>query len=405
MKKGKKYPVVFFFDAHARGTMPLEKYQEIAERYSFILCCSNNSRNRMDAATVGAITIGFFKDVLERFPADEHNIFTGGFSGGARVAIGVALQDPRVKGVIANSAGFDPRQEPLRKEVCFAGLVGSEDFNLAELKTTQRALNASGNTNDLLIFNGKHDWAPLNDMDKAFLLVWLEGIKAGRIERNDSILNASFLTDQKEVEKILHGKSDPLVQASACRLMELYYSGLKPVETYKLALKRITEGAPYKGAVVKEEEEGKNEQSQQDVYARAFREKDMKWWIEEVKRMNEETRTTTDKNKAAYTKRLLAYLSLVAFMNSNAAMNQQALPEASHYLSLYKLVDPTNPEWAYMSAVLAMRKQQPAACMANLKEAVKLGFADLDRVRSQAEFQSLQNDTEFNEILAGIKPE
>ncbi|HXC03385.1 MAG TPA: hypothetical protein VNZ86_01460, partial [Bacteroidia bacterium] len=200
MKAGKKYPIVFLFDAHARGTLPLEKYKDIADRYSFILACSNNSKNRMDAATVGAITVGFFKDVLQRFPADPENIFTGGFSGGARVAIGVAIQDSRVRGVIANSAGFDPRQEPMRKEVCFAGLVGSEDFNLAELKTTQRALNSLGNTNDLLIFNGKHDWAPLNDMDKAFLLLWLEGVRGKRIAVNDSILNAAFKADQQAAD-------------------------------------------------------------------------------------------------------------------------------------------------------------------------------------------------------------
>jgi len=404
MKPGKKYPVVFFFDAQARGTMPLEKYKDIAERYSFIMACSNNSKNRMDAVTVGAITTGFFKDVLQRFPVDPKNIFTGGFSGGARVAIGVAIQDSRVKGVIANSAGFDPRQEPMRKEVCFVGLVGTEDFNLAELKSTQRELNTNGNTNDLLLFNGKHDWAPLNDMDKAFLLLWLEGIRAKRIEKNDSILNASYKTDQKEAEKILHGKENAIVQASACQLMDLYYTDLKPVDTYREAMKQITGGAAYKQATAREEEDGKNEQAQQDIYAREFREKDIAWWTQEVQRLNKEAQITKDKDKSTYHRRLLAYLSLVAFMNANAALNQQALSEAAHALTLYKLVDPTNSEWAYLSACLAMRQQDQTTALTNLDEAVKLGFNDLDRIRVQPEFQPLLNDNQFNELVAKIKP-
>ncbi|HXC04533.1 MAG TPA: hypothetical protein VNZ86_07255, partial [Bacteroidia bacterium] len=190
-----------------------------------------------------------------------------------------------------------------------------------------------------------------------------------------------------------------------CRLMELYYKGLKPVDRYRATLAEITSGMAYKQATTAEDGEAQKEQAQQDVYARDFREKDYNWWVAEVKRLNDEAQHTPDKNKATYNKRLLAYLSLVAFMNANAALNQQALPEATRFLNLYKLVDPTNTEWAYLSAVVAMRQQNQSAALADMKEAVKLGFADLDRIRVQAEFQGLQNDPEFNDLLSKINPE
>jgi hypothetical protein len=402
LRSGRVYPVVFLFDAHARGTLPLEKYKDLSDRYGFILACSNNSKNQLDVNTILSITSNFFRDVIQRLPVDEQNIFTGGFSGGARVAIGIALQDKRVKGVIANSAGFDPRQEPLRKDVCFVGLVGNEDFNLAELKKTQLDLNATGNTNDLLIFNGKHDWAPVSDMDKAFLLFTLEGVRAKRMEKNDSILNASYAADEKEAQKIMNGKSDVLTRVAACHLMNLYYAGLKPVEKYKLP-ETMYSSAPYLEARKKEKEASAAEQSQQDVYAKEFQQKDLVWWKGEIARLQTEIKSSKDKDRASTDKRLLAFLSLVAFMNTNAALKEDARPQAEQFLTIYRLVDPTNSEWAYLSACLDMRNSNTSSALANLEQAVSLGFNEVERARSQQEFQALLNDAKFNEVLAKVK--
>src|SRR5690242_11996182 len=41
----KTFPVIFIFDAHGDGKLPIEKYHALAEEYGFILIGSNNSRN------------------------------------------------------------------------------------------------------------------------------------------------------------------------------------------------------------------------------------------------------------------------------------------------------------------------------------------------------------------------
>src|SRR5580658_4793283 len=38
-------PVVYFFDPHGVGALPLRKYRSLAEAYGFILVGSNNSKN------------------------------------------------------------------------------------------------------------------------------------------------------------------------------------------------------------------------------------------------------------------------------------------------------------------------------------------------------------------------
>jgi hypothetical protein len=52
-----------------------------------------------------------------------------------------------------------------------------------------------------------------------------------------------------------------------------------------------------------------------------------------------------------------------------------------------------------------MMQNNPQDAIGSLDEAVKLGFKDLERVRSQKEFQSLLNDEKFNEVLAKIDAE
>src|ERR1051326_8768484 len=38
----KKYPAIYFFDPHAGGHIPIDKYKDLAEKYDFILIGSNN---------------------------------------------------------------------------------------------------------------------------------------------------------------------------------------------------------------------------------------------------------------------------------------------------------------------------------------------------------------------------
>src|ERR1700761_2658379 len=46
----RKFPCIYFFDAHARGALPLHKYKDLAERYGFILAGSDVSSNGMQWA-------------------------------------------------------------------------------------------------------------------------------------------------------------------------------------------------------------------------------------------------------------------------------------------------------------------------------------------------------------------
>ena len=121
----------------------------LAERYGYIVVGSNNSRNgpwkrSLDAAKT------MTADVIERFPLDLTRLYTAGMSGGARVAMMVALHPemiagrvrPEIAGVLASSAGF-PSGE-FREVVRFPifGSAGTEDFNHREMTNLDKVLKS-----------------------------------------------------------------------------------------------------------------------------------------------------------------------------------------------------------------------------------------------------------------------
>jgi len=111
----RKWPIVYAFDPMARGRVPVDKYQEVAERYGYILVASNNSRNGPLYLSMGA-SQAIWQDTHVRFPLAPRRAYaTTGFSGGARVACALGrMAAGEVAGVIGMGAGFPlgPGQGP-----------------------------------------------------------------------------------------------------------------------------------------------------------------------------------------------------------------------------------------------------------------------------------------------------
>jgi predicted esterase len=186
------WPVIFAFDPGARGRNGVERYQAAAEQYGYIVAGSNNSRNGQDDnPAVAALS----HDVIARFHIDPKRIYTAGMSGGARVAMGVAVSSPeKIAGVIASSATYPDgvRRRSLRFPV-FA-TAGTEDFNHLEMRRLDRDLTTP---HHLEIFDGGHVW--LSSELALQAVEWMEiqamkyGVKARDARELDRILGKRLL--------------------------------------------------------------------------------------------------------------------------------------------------------------------------------------------------------------------
>ena len=190
------WPVILAFDAGGRGRRGVERYQAGAERYGYIVAGSNNSRNgpwklSLDAAK--AMTA----DLTGRFPVDLKRIYAAGMSGGARVAMMVALHPeliaarihPGIAGVFASSAGFPPGE--FRESVAFPifATAGTDDFNYLEVQNLDRTLRSP---HRVVIFEGGHTWPPAEAATEAVEWMELHAMTSGIRPRDQPLIDEMF---------------------------------------------------------------------------------------------------------------------------------------------------------------------------------------------------------------------
>jgi predicted esterase len=215
------YPVIFAFDPGARGRVPVERYQQAAEQYGFIVAGSNNSRNGSPVThqAVNAMT----NDVTTRFHVDPNRIYVAGMSGGARVALSVALANSaQIAGAIASSAGF-PDAEP-RKTLPFPifGTAGTEDFNHLEMRRLDAALTTP---HRVVFFTGGHTWLSSDLAVEAVEWMEVQAMKSGRAPRDQARIDAFF---DKRMAAVGAEASDPATFL-ALQSIVADFSGLKDV--------------------------------------------------------------------------------------------------------------------------------------------------------------------------------
>src|SRR5437868_794348 len=82
----KSFPVIFIFDAHADGKLPVGKYSGLAEESGFVLVASNNSKNGIQYDSLVSMANIMMQDASSKISIDANRRYVMGFSGGARVA-------------------------------------------------------------------------------------------------------------------------------------------------------------------------------------------------------------------------------------------------------------------------------------------------------------------------------
>jgi hypothetical protein len=161
-----------------------EKFQAAAEQYGYIVAASNNARNGPHAISAAAAQ-AMGTDVSRRFSVDLKRVYLTGMSGGARVALGIALGNPSIAGVVASSAGY-PDSQP-RDTVPFPifGTAGTEDFNYVEMRLLDRRLSSP---HFLAVFDGGHTLPPDEIAVDALAWMELQAIRTGRRGRDDALV-------------------------------------------------------------------------------------------------------------------------------------------------------------------------------------------------------------------------
>ena len=278
--RSKPLPVIYFFDPHAAGTLPLKKYKILADKYGYILIGSNNSKNGNTWQTTENIWNALFNDTQNRLTFNNNRIYTSGFSGGAKVAGYIALHHNEIKGVIANGAGLPDETPAGNFNFSFTAIAGKGDMNMTDLITFNNELNKTQTRHRIILFDGKHAWTPINIMNIAFEGLEFDAMHDKLIAKNDSLLNVYFENSRKMLNNDLNANN--LIQADEeCRLSINMLNGLtQEINWFKEKDISITGNVLYRQQLQAEQNLFTIEQNKKAEYQQQFQQGNMQYWTE-----------------------------------------------------------------------------------------------------------------------------
>ena len=179
--------------------------------------------------------------------------------------------------------------------------------------------------------------------------------------------------------------------------------GLVDVSQWKEKLEISAKSDELKQELALKEKVAKEEMEKQKTYRENFALKNLAWWTKEISVLKVQSKNKNDPERAVMNKRLLSYLSLVAYMDASSALASDQLELTEVFLHIYEMVDPENCEHQYLFADVYSRKKDNAKALIYLENSVKLGFNDVTRLEVDSSFSFLKSNPGFQKLLSQLQ--
>jgi len=396
--KGNKeaLPIIYCFDPHGDGALPLKKYRALAEAYGFMLAGSNNSKNGNEWLTTENIWRNMSEDTKSRLKINAARVYTCGFSGGAKVASYIALQHPGIAGVIAGGAGLPDGTRADNFKFSFTAIGGEGDMNLTDLVAITTELDKTSTRHRIITFDGKHEWAPESTMNIAFMGLQLDAMRGDLIPKDNAFIDRCVAKSKARLD--VYAKANQLLKAGQeYRLAISLFDGLT-TETgwFQQKAAALDNNQQYQQQRQAQQVLLEREESMKSEFMQHFQQIDNVYWTSAINDLKAKAIAKTA--EGAMYQRLLAYLSLAFYSLSNHLINGNDNDVARYFVELYKMADPTNSEPWYFSAILHARAHEMSAVESDLLKAVGYGFRDKPRLLKQPEFKNQSTPINFYKI-------
>ncbi len=406
----RKSPILYCFDPGARGSLPVARFKDAAEKYNYIVVGSNNSRNGPNQP-LNDIIKTLWEDTHARFSIDEKQTYLAGFSGGARVAIslGYSLKG-LVAGVIACSGGFPSRISPSTPlPFVLFETAGSEDFNNPEMQSLSRTIAGSLVANRLAVFEGGHDWLPAELALDAIEWMEIQAMRTGIKAKDEELIDKLFgkaSTRARAAEAAKEGYLAYSYYAAAAQ----DFQGLRAVTEFQQKVAALKDAKEVREAFKREQwiaEEQARRLLSIDSLIGALGQSENK-----MKALSEVRHSIAIQKKAAaaeqpsaervVARRVIDSVLIGSFEQGSAAIFQKDYQRAIIHFSIGTEIQPDNARTFYqLGRAYALAKENRKALGA-LQMAAEKGFVDLEALAGD-EFIRLRNEKRFSEINETVR--
>jgi len=405
------WPVIYAFDAAARGQLPLECFRESAEKYGYIVVGSNISRNGPMLPSLRA-GLAMMRDTLDRFSVDERRLYATGFSGGARAAGTMAqVQQGRIAGVIGCAAGFPEKAQPTAQTpFAFCGTIGNEDFNWVEMNRLDRTLASLGKAHRLLRFSGGHTWPPKDVAMAAVEWLELQAMKAGTRPKDAALIEGWLQRDLSQAKD--EEDRGTLFEAwLSYSDLATTFRGLIDVQPFETRAAALQNQEVVKKQIRREREAEDLEIRRQveiaryvgqmsDTEQQADAERNLYALVNALKRDAQRARTPLEQLLA---RRLLEHANITAYYAGSALFESGKYGSALSYFQIQAAIHPESSGIQYRIAVTCARAGGTKNALEALKNAADKGFSDIARIEQETGFEKLRNDPRYGPILEVVR--
>lgn len=171
-------PVLVLFDPGCDAAGALNRAAPAADASGITLVVSRTFRDYLDDAAYAKLLADLKALLSRRFPASP--LWAGGFSGGGRIAVGWAQQEPGfLRGVVCFGAFYDRGGLPPPGTQVFLA-CGSGDPLRAEMAQARGALQQQGYAVAWESFLGGHQWPPPQILSDALRFVQVRSLNLAR---------------------------------------------------------------------------------------------------------------------------------------------------------------------------------------------------------------------------------
>lgn len=404
----KTWPIVFVFDMEGRGKQVVGMFREAAENQGYILAASNNTNDSITLTKNVLISNRMFSSVYSLLPIKKDRIYTGGFSGGARLASIIPTFVKGVKGVIScGSTVANEEVLSVKNRFHFIGIVGTEDYNYQPMLDSQKILNKLKFPNQLLVFEGGQEWPKSSYLEKAMEIFTLTAMANNTEEKDENYVDASYNKNLGEVSTLLTSEK-PILANKLLAEMTSVYGNLKSTDTLKLSAKTIRKTKLFKTQNRSQNAAFFKENFIMDEYSylleedvRSYNFNNLGWWKYQMEEL-----VKYDKRYNAYEKqmgrRLKSYLNALIADNIDYIKSQTSIDEeALLFLWMVHTITDAENHSAYLKIIsLSSKVEDYGTALFYLEELLKTGYSNTKELYALEHTALLRIAPEFNVVVA-----
>jgi len=403
-KPSELFPVVFIFEPGGRGKTGIYPFIKASEEYGYVLICSNNSKNGPYNKNY-EIANRLFNSVFSNFYINEKRIYTSGFSGGSRLASSIAILTGQIQGVIACGAGFESKESVVAKQQNFsyAGLVGNRDMNYIEMRNTRDFLNKFKVSNELFVFDIKHQWPAQEQILNAFDWLELEAYKKNILLKNNKKINTIYHKIYKEAKQYKQ-ENKLILSADAYKRIIRNFSRYYNLDSIKKEIKTLTNSKAYKTEKKELEISFAKENTLTTLFIDQFtidfeRSKmNKKWWSSKINKIHKELETANSAEKKMY-KRLLYKIFAHAIETAGIGNRIQNTNQSILCYEICILIYPKYPLPYFKQVENYLVLNDEKTALNYLEKLIDHGFTNRNRIDNIKGIDKLKKNDRFDEIM------